>query len=373
MKTRLRRLTGASVLILAGCGASPDADDSAPTGSAVEEGQSKQALWQDHWWLAEKFGNVWWEEVNTPYQVSVSTDFGCVATGIGVAMNTDALGNASSVRSLELSQACDFNYSVNDGPLRFDSNRRVRGGSGAPALWCPAPANHIVYGVGIKLNRPSNRLEIQLETRYYDNATGKTLGASQLRRCVLNNGIIDAGEGKVSGDLYISPSAFPSGDSAWQVQATLGLTGLRMAVASRNLSHLSMATGPLPWALPVFRFSQAGQIPGMFCESLNEPSDWEGTWGDNYLCSNFDYGLKFLYNGRGTEAGNCTPINEPSEPSYTGWYDNWICTHIDTRFTFDLKFSNQFELEGYSCTPMDEQSDPHTWYDNYFCWRSDYQ
>ena len=71
------------------------------------------------------------------------------------------------------------------------------------------------------------------------------------------------------------------------------------------------------------RFSIAGVLPNMACISVNEPSDPDA-WSDNYLCSPVDYGLRWSFAGPVADM-RCTKIEEPSEPALEAWTDNYLC------------------------------------------------
>jgi len=112
-------------------------------------------------------------------------------------------------------------------------------------------------------------------------------------------------------------------------------------------------------------FSNEGPVAGKSCTSLDEPSDPEGTWSDNYICANQDLGWVFSSAGE-PEGLRCTKIVEDSEPEETTWQDNFLCLPAESSFEFHWSSSNQ--TNGLTCENFDEPSDPHTWSDNILCY-----
>ena len=113
------------------------------------------------------------------------------------------------------------------------------------------------------------------------------------------------------------------------------------------------------------RFSSAGPIPGMTCTQVNEPSDVQGTWADNYFCSSRDIGLRWSYAGA-IPGMRCTQVNEPSEPAQTTWNDNFLCLPATAPIT--LQWSYAGPIQGKTCVAWNEGADPHTWNDNFACY-----
>lgn len=113
------------------------------------------------------------------------------------------------------------------------------------------------------------------------------------------------------------------------------------------------------------RFSNAGPIAGMTCTNLQEASDPQGTWGDNFFCSSRDIGLR--WSSAGPIAGlRCTQVNEPAEPASTTWNDNYLCLPAAAPVT--LQWSYAGTIPGKTCVAWNEGADPHTWNDNYACY-----
>jgi hypothetical protein len=117
-------------------------------------------------------------------------------------------------------------------------------------------------------------------------------------------------------------------------------------------------------------FSSAGKVPGMpFCVQLVESADSQGTWNDNWLCSNIDMGMR--WSSAGIIPGmQCTQINEPAEPASTTWNDNYICLplHGAAYANVPLRWSHSGKVPNRQCVQLNETADPHTWNDNYLCW-----
>ena len=71
------------------------------------------------------------------------------------------------------------------------------------------------------------------------------------------------------------------------------------------------------------KWSSAGQISGMKCIQIKEPSD-PNTWTDNYLCLPSDSPLNLQWSHAGPIAGKaCIQWSEPSDPHT--WNDNYLC------------------------------------------------
>lgn len=116
-------------------------------------------------------------------------------------------------------------------------------------------------------------------------------------------------------------------------------------------------SGALHW-------SHAGAIGGMNCKQILEVADPD-TWGDNYLCSNVDYGIQ--WSSAGPIAGmRCTQTLEIAEPASHTWTDNYIC--VPTASTLTLSWSMAGRQAGKSCVQWSEPADPHTWGDNFLCY-----
>jgi len=70
----------------------------------------------------------------------------------------------------------------------------------------------------------------------------------------------------------------------------------------------------------------------------------------------------FAWNCAGPIAGlNCVRLHEDSDPHT--WDDNYVCTAGD----IGLRWSNAGPVAGMRCTQLREDADPHTWNDNYLC------
>lgn len=114
-------------------------------------------------------------------------------------------------------------------------------------------------------------------------------------------------------------------------------------------------------ALPNFRWSQAGAIPGLACVRIHEDAD-PHTWSDNFLCSNKNLGLR--WSQVGAIAGmRCTRIHEDADPA--PWGDNFLCAPSNAPYT--LSWSQAGTIPGKACTRIHEDADPHAWGDNFLC------
>ncbi|MEM1050165.1 MAG: hypothetical protein AAGL24_28685 [Pseudomonadota bacterium] len=113
-------------------------------------------------------------------------------------------------------------------------------------------------------------------------------------------------------------------------------------------------------------WSMAGERPGKKCTHFNEIAD-PHTWGDNYLCSNFDLALRWSSAGEIDEAGlSCVQIIETADSAGT-WLDNYLC--YPESLPFDFQWSSAGPVAGLDCIKVEEHSEPPatTWNDNYLC------
>ena len=116
-----------------------------------------------------------------------------------------------------------------------------------------------------------------------------------------------------------------------------------------------------------FYWSSAGEIAGKVCVQWYEPADIQGTWDDNYLCSDQDWGIQF--NEDGPISGmTCTQILETADPNT--WDDNYLCVPNDSPLVFTWS-SNGANCNGDGIIQILETADPHTWDDNFLCWSID--
>ena len=122
---------------------------------------------------------------------------------------------------------------------------------------------------------------------------------------------------------------------------------------------------PLP--PPFFSWSYAGTIPGKHCVLMDEPSlgndGSSHTWGDNYLCSIRDIGIRWSYAGP-ISGMRCTKTYEPASPHT--WGDNFLC--VPTSSSIQFSWSSAGSIPGKSCIQINEPADSHTWSDNYLCY-----
>ncbi len=118
---------------------------------------------------------------------------------------------------------------------------------------------------------------------------------------------------------------------------------------------------------PLFSWSYAGAIPGKYCVLMNEPSLGNDgsthTWGDNYLCSIYDMGIRWSFAGP-INGMRCMNTHEPASPHT--WGDNYLC--VPTSSTIRFFWSSAGSIPGKACIKINEPADPHTWDDNYLCY-----
>jgi hypothetical protein len=113
---------------------------------------------------------------------------------------------------------------------------------------------------------------------------------------------------------------------------------------------------------PSFSWSQAGKIPGMACTRIHEDAD-PHAWGDNYLCSPGDIGMRWSQAGA-ISGMKCTRIHEDADPH--AWGDNYLC--IPQSSPTNFRWSQAGAISGMKCVRIHEDADPHAWRDNYLCW-----
>lgn len=116
-----------------------------------------------------------------------------------------------------------------------------------------------------------------------------------------------------------------------------------------------------------FLWSYAGPIMGMRCVNIDEASQGNDgsthTWGDNWLCSEQDHGIR--YNAAGAISGmRCTQMHESASPHT--WGDNYVC--IPPSSSLNLAWSSAGQIAGKECVQILEPADPHTWDDNFLCY-----
>jgi hypothetical protein len=112
-----------------------------------------------------------------------------------------------------------------------------------------------------------------------------------------------------------------------------------------------------------FTFSCDGPQSGQACVQLNEPAD-PNTWGDNFLCSKADYGLRWS-NAGPIEGMTCTNTAESSEANPAIWADNFFCAPPQAPWKFS--WSSAGPIAGRTCVHWNETADPNSWSDNFLC------
>merc|ERR1719233_324519 len=96
------------------------------------------------------------------------------------------------------------------------------------------------------------------------------------------------------------------------------------------------------------------------------------------LLLSFIYGIQsnlpvwpddFKWNSAGKPADyNCIQIHEGADPHT--WHDNYFCWRNFKRNP-GIKWSSAGKIRNMRCTQIHEGSDPHSWHDNYLCERHD--
>ena len=126
------------------------------------------------------------------------------------------------------------------------------------------------------------------------------------------------------------------------------------------------------WASSVFAKYILNKTGFKFCTLINEPQD-NDTWHDNWLCSFHNHGFRWSHTGS-IKGMRCTKINEPAEPSWHGWKNNYLC--LPKKSKLQIRWANtnlskqSLKKQGFKrCEQLWEVSDPHSWNDNYLCYR----
>ena len=77
----------------------------------------------------------------------------------------------------------------------------------------------------------------------------------------------------------------------------------------------------------------------------------------------------FIYFSGSKTNKRCVLLDEPAEPSNTGWENNHLCVPQDSPYHFT--WSHQGRIEGLDCLKLKVETDPHSWNDNFLCgWQS---
>jgi len=145
--------------------------------------------------------------------------------------------------------------------------------------------------------------------------------------------------------------------------------------------HLNSRPKPRPVVrrLPDIRWTssnpgKAGLVRAGFrhCVQIREPRD-PATWHDNWLCSRRNLGMRWSYAGpiRGMR---CIQVNESAEPAKHAWRDNYLClprtSKLQIRWTTSFAGKRILNRQGFKrCVRMLEVADPHTWNDNFICYK----
>lgn len=73
-----------------------------------------------------------------------------------------------------------------------------------------------------------------------------------------------------------------------------------------------------------FAWSSNGAINGLYCSQIHESREpVETSWGDNYLCSDNDLGMRWSSAGPIPNM-DCVQWHESREPPETSWHDNYF-------------------------------------------------
>jgi len=136
------------------------------------------------------------------------------------------------------------------------------------------------------------------------------------------------------------------------------------AVPVPDLEEQRRANLPI-WPVD-FKWSLARKPSNYECVQIHEYRD-PNTWDDNYFCwrhGKTNPGIK--WSSSWPIAGmECVHITEPSEPSSHTWKDNFLCKPPNS--PYDFRWSSEGQIPGKSCIRWLENSDPHSWDNNYLC------
>ncbi len=115
-----------------------------------------------------------------------------------------------------------------------------------------------------------------------------------------------------------------------------------------------------------FYWNSAGPIAGKSCIQLYEGAT--NSWHDNYLCTDRDYGLRWVGDGNRPANMDCTPVKEGAGGA--AWNDNYLCA--PRNFPWHLRFAEWGRLGGYKCKLIPEGAGGWAWLDNSICTRPKY-
>lgn len=190
----------------------------------------------------------------------------------------------------------------------------------------------------------------------------KRAGKQVIEKALQNKGRVMFGPGKLevqAGTAYWS--------TYYRIYNPLNQRHERVTTARYVRLYVKYKRRSIGVSRPKFWWSHAGQLSGKHCVLINEPSTGNDgtshTWGDNYLCSNRDHGIRWSYAGP-ISGMRCTQIHELASPHT--WGDNYLCVPSSSSLRFF--WSSAGPISGKKCIKINEPADPHTWDDNYLCY-----
>jgi hypothetical protein len=124
-----------------------------------------------------------------------------------------------------------------------------------------------------------------------------------------------------------------------------------------------MANGHKTTVSPLqFRFSSPLYTYGWWCVLMFEDTQ---SWHDNYLCTDRDIGLHWIWDGRLCRTDlKCVSTAEPGDHR---WHDNALC--LPRTSPIELVWSYCGAVYGMNCIQLYDPAAPGYTHDNYLCWK----
>jgi hypothetical protein len=110
-----------------------------------------------------------------------------------------------------------------------------------------------------------------------------------------------------------------------------------------------------------FRFSSSSHINGWWCILMFETTE---SWHDNYLCTNRDIGMYWIWKKVCRADLKCVAAVEPED---NRWHDNAICLSPDSNI--ELVWSSCSRVAQMDCIHLYDPVAPDYTRDNYLCWK----
>ncbi|CAF2920648.1 unnamed protein product [Rotaria sp. Silwood2] len=111
-----------------------------------------------------------------------------------------------------------------------------------------------------------------------------------------------------------------------------------------------------------FQFSSPTYNSNWWCVKMFETTS---SWQDNYLCTNENIGLTWMWDNRACYTGlKCVATAEPAD---NRWHDNALCLPVDSNI--ELVWSYCGRLSQMNCIQLYDPAAPGYTHDNHLCWK----